>query len=164
MIVVAYASPLCYLILIEEARVLPALYGRVIVPRAVVAELNHERTPSVVREWLSARPEWLQVQAPQQALPSLPDLLGAGEREAIALATELSADALLMDDRDGRREAEKRNLAVLGTLRVLADAAEHGFVDLGVALDRLRQTNFRADDQLIQRLLARLDRTDRGGE
>lgn len=159
MIVVADASPLRYLILIEEVRVLPALYGRVIVPPAVVTELNQERTPSIVREWLSVRPEWLQVQAPRQALSSIRDLLGPGEREAIALATELQADALLMDDRDGRREAEKRNLPVLGTLRVLADAAEHGFMNLRVAFERLRQTNFRADEQLIQRLLAELERT-----
>lgn len=58
------------------------------------------------------------------------------------MAAEISADAILMDDRDGRREAKKRNLAVLGTLRVLADAAEHGFMNLRVALDRLRQTHF----------------------
>jgi predicted nucleic acid-binding protein len=82
-----------------------------------------------------------------------------GEREAIVLASELSADALLMDDRDGRREAEKRSLAVLGTLRVLADAAEHGLLNLRVTLDRLRQTNFRADEQLMQRLLAKLEGT-----
>jgi predicted nucleic acid-binding protein len=158
-IVVADTSPLQYLILIEEIRVLPGLYGRVIVPPGVVAELNHERTPSVVRGWLSARPEWLHVQAPKQALPSLQDVLGVGEREAIALAAELAADALLMDDRDGRREAERRSLAVLGTLRVLADAGEHGFLNLRVALDRLRQTNFRADEQLMQRLLAKVERT-----
>lgn len=156
MIVVADTSPLRYLILIEEIRVLPALYGRVIVPPGVVAELNQERTPSVVREWLSARPEWLQVQAPQAALPSLQDVLGVGEREAIALAAELAADALLMDDRDGRREAERRSLAVLGTLRVLADGAEHGLLNLGAALDRLRQTNFRADEQLLRRLLGKV--------
>lgn len=159
MIVVADASPLCYLILIEEVRVLPALYGRVIVPPAVVTELNHERSPSAVREWLSAKPEWLEVLAPLQGFPSLQDVLGAGEREALALAAELSADALLMDDRDGRREAEKMNLAVLGTLRVLADAAEHGLTNLRIAFDRLRETNFRADDQLIQRLLDRLEGT-----
>lgn len=109
MIVVADASPLHYLILVEEVRVLPELYGRVIVPPAVVTELSQERTPRAVREWLSARPEWLHVQAPRQALSSLRDILGAGEREAIALAEELSADALLMDDRDGRREAERRS-------------------------------------------------------
>ena len=159
MIVVADTSPLRYLILIEEIGVLPELYGRVIVPPGVVTELNQERTPIVVREWLSAKPEWLQVQAPQQALPSLRDILGAGEREAIALATELSADALLMDDRDGRREAKRRRLPVVGTLRVLADAAEHGLLDLRVALDRLRQTNFRADEQLMQRLVARVEGT-----
>ena len=159
MIVVADTSPLRYLILIEEIRVLPALYGRVIVPPGVVEELNQERTPSVVRTWLSARPEWLHVQTPQQALPSLQAVLGAGEREAIALAEELSADALLMDDRDGRREAERRSLDVLGTLRVLADGAEHGLLNLRVALERLRLTNFRADEQLLRRLLAKVERT-----
>ena len=154
MIVVADASPLRYLILIEHVHVLPALYGRVVVPPAVVSELSQERTPEPVRHWLSNRPEWVHVQAPRQALTVLRGVLGPGEREAIALAAELSADVLLMDDRDGRREAEKRNCAVVGTLRVLADAAEHGFADLRVALDRLRLTNFRADEQLIQRDLA----------
>jgi predicted nucleic acid-binding protein len=43
---------------------------------------------------------------------------------------------------------------MLGTLRVLADAAEHGFADLRVAFDRLRRTNFRASDELLNRLLA----------
>jgi len=137
-IVVADASPLRYLILIEHAHVLRALYGRVLLPPAVVAELSHERTPDVVRTWLSSSsPEWLLVQAPLQALPALQRVLGAGEREAIALAEELSADALLMDDRNARREAENRNLVVLGILRLLADAAEHGFADLRVALNRL---------------------------
>jgi predicted nucleic acid-binding protein len=60
---------------------------------------------------------------------------------------------LLIDDRDARREAERRNLPVLGTLRVLADAAEHGFVDLPAAFDRLRKTNFRASEQMLQWLL-----------
>lgn len=154
MIVVADTSPLCYLILIEHVYVLPTLYGRVVVPPAVVTELNREQTPDIVRRWLSDRPEWLEVQAPRQILSPLRDVLGPGEREAIALAQELSADALLMDDRDGRREAEKRKLAVLGTIRVLGDAAEHGFADLQVAFERLRLTNFRADERLLQQLLA----------
>ena len=113
MIVVADTSPLRYLILIEHIHVLPALYGGVVVPPAVVTELNQEQTPGLVREWFSTRPKWLQVQAPRQALSSLRDVLGPGEREAISLAAELSADAVLMDDRDGRREGEKGNLAVL---------------------------------------------------
>lgn len=87
------------------------------------------------------------------------EMFSEQEREAIALAAELAADALLMDDRDGRREAERRSLAVLGTLRVLADAAEHGLLNLRLVLDRLRQTNFRADEQLLRRLLAKVEET-----
>lgn len=52
MIVVADAAPLRYLILIEHADVLPALYGQVIVPPAVLRELSNERTPATVRTWL----------------------------------------------------------------------------------------------------------------
>jgi hypothetical protein len=43
-------------------------------------------------------------------------------------------------------------------LRILADAAKHGFADLRVAFDCLRRTNFRASDELMNRLLA-LDAT-----
>ena len=96
----------------------------------------------------SSTPEWLHVQGLRHTV-SLEDALGAGEREAIALATELSADGLLMDDREGRQEARRLGLPTLGTLRVLADAAEHGYTDLAVAFNRLKQTNFRASEQLI---------------
>jgi len=161
-IVVADASPLRYLILIDYDHVLTALYGRVVVPPAVVAELNQQRTPDVVRSWLAGAPEWLHVQAPIQEREDLRRGLGAGEREAIALAAELSADALLVDDRDARHEADKLGIPVLGTLRVLADAAEHGFADLAVAFDRLRQTNFRASEHLLQRLLDRAAQARKG--
>lgn len=153
MIVVADASPLRYLILIEQAHVLPALYGRVVVPAGVITELSQERTPTIVQTWLSNRPDWLHVVRPAHPLAPLREGLGPGEREAIALAAELAADVLLMDDREGRREAEQRNLLVVGTLRVLADASGHDLLDLRVALDRLRQTNFRASERLIQWLL-----------
>ena len=153
MIVVADASPLRYLILIEHIHVLPALYGYVIAPPAVITELTRERTPSPVRTWVIERPDWLHVQAPMQVIAPAQTDLGEGERDAICLAVEMSADALLVDDRDARHEAERLGVPVLGTLRVLADASEHGFADLAVAFARLRQTNFRASDQLLQQLL-----------
>lgn len=155
MIVVADAGPLRYLILIEHSHVLPDLYGRILVPPAVIGELSKERTPAVVKQWIARAPDWLHVQGPTRDLVPIDESLGAGERAAIALAEELSADAVLIDERDGRREAERRGLPVLGTLRVLADAAEHGLADLGAAFDRLRRTNFRASEQLLQSLLAR---------
>lgn len=156
MIVVADASPLRYLILIAQTDILPELYGRIVVPPEVITELSQEQTPEIVQRWIHNRPEWVRVQDPARELIFLDQRLGAGELAAIALAEELSADALLIDDRDGRREAERRGLVVLGTLRVLADAAEHGLVDLPSAFDRLRQTNFRASEYLLRSLLDRL--------
>jgi uncharacterized protein len=152
-IVVADASPLRYLILIEHAHVLPALYGQVLVPPAVVTELTRHRTPDLVKNWLENKPDWLRVQAPTHPPARVREDLGEGEREAIELALEMAADALLVDDRDARHEAQKHGVSVLGTLRVLADASQHGFADLAVAFGRLRQTNFRANDQLLEQLL-----------
>ena len=155
MIVVADASPLRYLIVIELTHILQALYGHVLVPTIVMTELSHEQTPDIVQRWIANPPDWVRVQDPTRELVAVDQSLGAGERAAIALAQELAADALLIDERDGRREAERRGLPVLGTLRVLADAAEHGLADLPAAFDRLRQTNFRASEALLKTLLAR---------
>ena len=133
MIVVADASPLRYLVLIEHTHILPALYGRVLVPPVVIAELSRAQTPIIVRRWIASPPDWLQVHAPTRELAAVDESLGSGELAAITLAEERSADALLIDERDGRREAQRRGLPVVGTLRVLADAAEHGLADLPAA-------------------------------
>jgi predicted nucleic acid-binding protein len=153
MIVVADASPLQYLILIEETEILPALYGGVLIPPAVLSELTRTQTPETIRRWIVRRPAWLQVRAPLLPLPAFPAKLGPGEREAIALAEELHADILLVDDCAARREAERRLLPVQGTLGLLSRAAERNLADLPTAIARLRRTNFRASGQLLQLVL-----------
>ena len=47
--VVADTSPLHYLILIACTDILPALFDRIVIPRAVAAELQHPKTPARVR-------------------------------------------------------------------------------------------------------------------
>jgi predicted nucleic acid-binding protein len=81
--------------------------------------------------------------------------LDPGEREAIALAEALRADALIMDDRAGRREAERQGLRVIGTLRVLYDAAETGLLSLAEALEALQRSGFFVDRRLSEELLRR---------
>lgn len=92
-----------------------------------------------------------------QALRSVLDpalgFLDAGEREAIALAEELQADQLLLDDADARREAARRNLPFIGTLGVLREGARRELLDLRVVLVQLQETNFFVDPALIQSLL-----------
>lgn len=79
--------------------------------------------------------------------------LDDGEREAIVLASELQAVALLMDERDGVGAARERGLKVIGTLGVLDLAARRGLVDLPVVFDRLRRTSFRIPQRLMSMML-----------
>lgn len=62
MIAVADASPLCYLVVIEEVDLLRQLFSRVFVPQAVIQELLHEDAPVAVRTWASNLPEWISVE------------------------------------------------------------------------------------------------------
>ena len=156
MLVVADTSPIHYLVLIEREAILPALYGQVAIPPAVLADLQQSRTPDLVRAWLAHPPAWLEVRQPQQALDARQfPRLGAGEREAIALARELHAPLLLIDDADGRAEAERLAMTATGTLGILEAAAIQGQIDLPSALTRLQTTTFRARRELFQELLAR---------
>lgn len=81
--------------------------------------------------------------------------LGPGEAEALALAEEIKADLILLDDRAARVEALRRGLLVTGTIGVLLDAAEHGLINLQDALDRLVRTLFYIEPGLITEILAR---------
>jgi predicted nucleic acid-binding protein len=65
MIVVSDSSPLNILIRIGCVEVLPKLFGAVVIPPAVAAELSHPATPESIRKWLATPPVWLRVQAPE---------------------------------------------------------------------------------------------------
>ncbi|MGB2639175.1 MAG: hypothetical protein WAN32_09525 [Candidatus Acidiferrum sp.] len=108
-----------------------------------------------MKQWIKSPPEWLEVR--QITVPA--DLalarLDAGEREAIALAEALGADALLLDERAGRRETERRKIRVIVTVRILDDAAETDFVNLPECLQKLRDLGFYLDERLVEFLLQR---------
>ncbi len=155
MIVVADTSPLNYLVLIDQPNLLPALFGTVLVPQAVARELQHTRTPEKVRQWMSSAPAWLQVRSIQTGPPASLLMLDIGEREAIQLAIEVGADAVLIDDAEGRSLAESFGLPVRGTLGILEHASRLGIVDLKQAFALLEQTNFRISPELREALLRR---------
>jgi predicted nucleic acid-binding protein len=81
--------------------------------------------------------------------------LGAGEREAILLTQELPADTFLTDDLEGREEAIRRGIAVMGTLGVLERAALRELIDLPDVIARLQTTSFYAPPEIIAVMLAR---------
>ena len=99
--VVSNSSPLNYLILIEAAGVLPTLYREIWIPSSVHSELSDPAAPAEVRRFLATPPDWLRVRRTTVSESAGLTHLDAGEAEAILLAGEIGADALLIVDRDG---------------------------------------------------------------
>jgi len=93
MIVIADTTTLNYLILIDLTRILAELFGQVVIPQAVLNELQSPQAPEEVREWFAHCPDWLVVREVPQPDPTLAHL-DPGEREAITLAQELQADLI----------------------------------------------------------------------
>lgn len=78
-------------------------------PAGVASELRDSRSPEAVRTWASAPPDWLEVRSVQVPADAGLDAVDSGEAEAIVLAEGNRPDVLLIiDDRDGRREAARR--------------------------------------------------------
>jgi len=147
MIVVCDTSPVNYLVLIDEIDLLPQLFTTVVLPAAVLAELHHARTPLRVASWARELPPWVRVISPEGPVGDVG--LGRGEAEAIAVATQIAADTVLIDERKATVVARDRGLVVTGTLGVLVLATDSKLVDLEASIRRLLGTNFRASPALI---------------
>lgn len=155
MIVIADTSPLNYLIRLGHSDLLREIYGRVLVPSAVLMEMKHPEAPPEVRAWACQPPAWLEEIQVQKVDATIPAGLGIGEREAISLALEIRADLLLIDERAGPQEAEARNIAVAGTLAVLLQADLRGYIDFSTAMKQLRVYGFRTSQSIEASVMAR---------
>lgn len=145
--IVSNSSPLIALARIQRLDLVPAILQSILIPPAVAREIE----PSI-----PALPAWLSVKVPFQptATAHVSGRLGDGEREAIALAIEIGADAVLMDERAGRRVAEEAGLKVIGTLGLLLEAKRAGHITtIRAELDKLLETSFFLSPQLYDQLL-----------
>jgi predicted nucleic acid-binding protein len=154
-LVIADTGPINYLVLIGCIDLLPTLFEKVLLPEPVRTELCAPNAPSLVRNWINNLPAWLEVRATAAEPDADPALrsIHEGERAAISLATIVKADLLLMDDRKGVIAARGKGLRVTGTLGILDLAARNGLTDLPQAIMRLRKTNFRAPETLLDTLI-----------
>jgi len=152
-VVVSDTSPLHYLILCNAETILPRLFRHMVIPPTVFRELQQPNTPQPVRQWAVSLPSWVTVQTPKTVNLELD--VDPGELEAICLAQEIHADAVLMDDRAGRNAAIHCGLTVIGTIGLLEQAATRGLIELPISLARLSQTNARLDPELIRAALER---------
>ena len=60
-VVVADASPLHYLALIEYVGILPVLFQTITIPSVVQDELTHPEAPQSVRDWMMRPPGWIDI-------------------------------------------------------------------------------------------------------
>jgi hypothetical protein len=106
---------------------------------------------------------WLTVQTPgnHSLITHLKITLDAGEAQAIALAAELGASLLLMDETEGRAAAQTLGLAVTGTLGVLLRAKRVGkLTALKPIVDALmQQHSFRLSGSVYEQFLRQAGET-----
>jgi uncharacterized protein len=129
LLVVTDNSPLTALALADLLHLLKARWPLVIVPQAVWDESRHLGDSAALAKLDAARVEgWLEVRHATHAaeVARLRAKLDAGESEAVALALELKAEWLLIDELKGRTMAKQLGLAVTGTLGLLIWARMSG--------------------------------------
>lgn len=123
------------------------------IPRAVFNEMQHEKAPKIVSDWVGDLPEWVEVAEAIYVDETLN--LGAGEKEALALAKE-KGSPILIDERRGRSVALDIGLAPISTLNVLEEAAVAGLIEIDDALRKLELTNFHWKPELMESVRARV--------
>jgi predicted nucleic acid-binding protein len=140
-VVVSNTSPLVNLAAIGQADLLGVLYGEIIVPPAVQKEFAtlRQREPRFASAVLPAcvRVQPLSVSAALHGA-TLALLLDDGEAETLALAIDLRADLVLVDERAGNRIAHRLNLRPQGLIGVLIEGKATGHLPaVAPLLDRL---------------------------
>jgi hypothetical protein len=128
MLAVSNTSPISNLAFIGRLNLLHEQFGDVWVPQAVETELLNIPDAAARKTidqagWLKSRP------ASDVNLVSLLTVdLHQGEAEAIALALEMKANRLIIDEREGRAMARQLGLPVIGVLGVLLRGKKTGHI------------------------------------
>lgn len=118
-ITVVDASPLIVFHQVGQFDLLRGLFLQILVPTAVALEV----VPS-----LGVLPTWIDERPVMRTL-ALPEKLDPGERAAIALASQLAADYIVLDDLPARRVATRLGLTVVGSLGLLIRALDYGMIE-----------------------------------
>ena len=155
-VVVADTGPLIALALVELLPALPGTFTTVYVPDGVVREATQDGSkPGAQEIHLALDNGWLIQRSVKisDAYLDVMEFLDQGEAEALTLAEQLNAVALI-DERRGRKIAAKQGISVTGTAAVLIRAKQSGEVALiSHLLDTLVQCGYRLSPSLVKEVL-----------
>jgi len=154
--IVSNTSPLTNLAAIGSFELLQGLFGEIFIAEGVWAELNaggHAYPGS--REVSEA--SWVHRRKVDNRplIATLQSDLDLGEAETLALAWELKADLVLLDERESRRAAARLGLETMGVLGILHSSKRKGLIgNLQEPMDALRRrAGFYIGDGLYRRML-----------
>jgi predicted nucleic acid-binding protein len=155
MIIVSDTTPISELAKVDHLDLLPKLFGKVVIPQGVFNELQVGEHPAAK---LVQDLSWLEVVTVdnQQLVRELQQSfkLDLGESEAIALAEEIRASQLLIDERAARKVAMARKLPLIGTVGILLLAKRRGLLDsVKDVLDEMQAQGMRISDRLYVQVL-----------
>ena len=150
MIVVADASPIICLSRVGRLQLLPDLFGSVLIPAAVRDEISAGTGGDAI---LQGSP-WIEVRS----------LADPSRIDTFALALESGADALLIDEQNGRRVATRAGLVVVGVVGVILRAHRAGMIPAikPVLDDLVTKAEFWLSRELIAAALEMAGESDSG--
>lgn len=156
MIVVSDTTAISNLVQIGKLNLLQNLYGEVIIPESVYKELQILIDLNIVSKE-DLRKNWIKSKQVKDnsEVSKLLDRLDIGESQAIIMGIELSADYLLIDEKEGRLVALEKNINIIGTLGVLIEARSKNLItSVQEEMDKLRHIGFWISDNLYQKIVA----------
>jgi hypothetical protein len=158
MLVVSNPSPLSNLAIIDRLEILRGQFGLITIPPAVQLELDCLSHPAARARLAAAfRDGWVRVTPLTVAVPSdLAAALDPGEAEALALATQVKASLVWLDETAARLKATQLGLTHAGVLGILRWAKQAGQIaSLAAEIRKLRaEARFFVNPALEKRLLA----------
>ena len=129
MLAVGNASPISNLAFIGRLDLLKAQFPVVWIPSAVAQELAaHPDRIALDSIQAAITAQWIRTAVTQEShlLKILSPQLHRGEAEAIALAADLKADFVIIDEQEGRQLATQAGLSIIGVLGILLRAKHRG--------------------------------------
>lgn len=155
-LVVADTSPLIGIAVMGLFPELNTLFNQVIVPEAVVQECMHDLSKPqsiIIKKALTDNVLQQQKVTNTEACQLLSQILDPGEAEAICLAKQLGAIALI-DEKAGRKIAAREGVKCIGSLYVVIKAKQNGSIASVVPLiKRLQEHGYYLDSRLIETVL-----------
>ena len=160
MTIVSDASSLGSLALIDYLWLLESIYGTVVISEVVARELATAKNGRI-QAVLSV--SWVKVRVPPESAIATIRQQGQqfdlGDTHTLALALQINADELLMNERRGRQVAQGLGLSVIGIFGIIIVAKQRALIpSVRRVMDTLVElAGFRISHRLYQKILKFVD-------